>query len=150
MTKKSTRGEISQKLSSLIWITGFAMAGTSYIYLDWGFLQILGASFLGMMAYQADQNGPVWRRLVWTLLTLALLVAGHFSLSDTVFYWGELVIALFLLLLAVSMVFSIMNHQPGDGSVLTIYALMLVFSLPLGAILLYKSLNGLGFLSPLF
>ena len=130
------------------WFITIAVLATvvaSYVYLDWNVLQIIGVAFVVTFASVVDEKGPKWRQVLWAILAFLLMVLAHFIVSDTVIYWGALLLSAIFFLLAVSAVFGLMNSKPGDGSVLTAYFLGLIISVPLGFLFLYQGLEGLGY-----
>jgi len=129
----------------LITITALATVVASYVYLDWSILQIIGVALVVMFASVVDEKGPKWRQAIWGMLAFLSMVLAHFVVTDTVIYWGELLLSAIFFLLAVSAIFALMNSKPGDGSVLTAYFLGLVLSVPLGFLFLYQGLVGLGY-----
>ena len=123
-----------------------ATAVVSYIYLDWGVLQIIGVTFVVLFVNVADEKGPVWRRTLWSLFALVLMVLAHFIMTDDIVYWIELIGSTLLFLISVGLVLELMNSKPGDGSVLTVYVLGLIICVPIAGLLLYKGLSGLGYM----
>jgi hypothetical protein len=122
-----------------------SVAVATYMYLDWGVLQILGIGFLLTMAHEADEKGPAWRRILWVIFAFSLLVLGHFIIDDTLFYWGALLLSGLLFFISIAMLFNLFNSKPGDGSVLTVYFLGLIILFPVGVWVLYVGLEGLGY-----
>jgi len=132
-----------QSLISLI-VLGVAVA--TYMYLDWGILQILGAGLVVLVVYDLDEQGPVWRKAFTAFLAFAFMVAAHFVVTDSVIYSAELVGAGLLLLASIGFVFGMLKHKPGDGSTLTVFFLGLIICAPLGFFFLHQGLAGLGYL----
>lgn len=50
----------------------------AYVYLDWGFLKILGATFVIAFVHEVDEGGLHWRKALWATIALALMLAAHF------------------------------------------------------------------------
>lgn len=125
---------------------GLATAVASYIYLDWGVLQIIGVMLVVLFAFEADEKGPMWRKTLWSLLVLSLMILAHFFMTDDVIYWIELVGSALLFLISVGLIFALINPEHGAGSVLTFYALGVIICVPIAVLLLYKGLSGLGYL----
>lgn len=117
----------------------------TYVYLDWGFLKILGATFVMAFAHEVDERGPRWRKALWATIALALMVAVHFFVDDYVIYWLELAGSALLFIIAISLVKGLVNPERGAGSVLTFYFLGAVICVPLAILFLYKGLSGLGY-----
>jgi hypothetical protein len=124
---------------------GLATAAATYIYLDWTVWQIIGAAVVVMFASIVDEKGPKWRQTIWGMLAFLSMVLAHFVVTDTVIYWGELLLSAIFFLLAVSAIFALMNSKPGDGSVGTAYFLGLIICIPLGFWFLYQGLENLGY-----
>ncbi len=124
---------------------GLATAGATYLYLEWSVWQIIGAGLVLSVVFTIDERAPMWRRVLSTLFVFSLMVLAHFFVTDNVIYWGELVFAAFLFLMAILSLFGMMSHKPGDGSTLTAYFLGLIVCIPLGFLFLYQGLESLGY-----
>ncbi|BCN92865.1 hypothetical protein THMIRHAM_06500 [Thiomicrorhabdus immobilis] len=121
-------------------------AVATYKYLDWGVLQIIGVAFVVALVYEIDEKGAVWRKTLWSSLAFSAMVLAHFWITDNSVYWIEVAGSVLLFMLAVALLFGILGHKPGDGSVLTVYFLGLVIIVPIAGILMYKGLAGVGYL----
>jgi hypothetical protein len=126
-------------------LLGMAAALATYVYLDWSVWQIIGAALVVMFASIVDEKGPKWRQAVWGMLAFLSMVLAHFVVTDTVIYWGEILLSVIFFLLAVFTMFALMNLKSGDGSVGTAAFLGLIISVPLGFLFLYQGLEGLGY-----
>ncbi len=126
-------------------LLGLATAAATYIYLDWTIWQIIGAGIILSVVFTALETEPMWRRVLGTLFVFSLMVLGHFFVTDTVLYWGELLLSAIFFLLAISSLFGAMSHKPGDGSTLTGYMLGLIVCILLGFWFLYQGLESLGY-----
>ena len=133
-------------MKSIIFIAALlSTAVLTYLYLDWGVLQILGAGLVVLVVYDLDGNGPVWRRTLMAFLAFAFMVAAHFVVTDSVIYSAELVGAVLLFLVSIGSVIGMLKHKPSDGSTLTAYFLGLIICAPLGFFFMYQGLTGLGY-----
>lgn len=121
-----------------------AMVAT-YVYLDWGFVQILGVAFVLAMVDTADKRGPVWRRGIWITLVFSLLVLGHFVIDDYFMYWGALLLAGLLFIISIALLYHLINPESGIGSVLTAYFIGLITLFPVAVYVLYVGMKGLEF-----
>jgi len=117
----------------------------AYVYLDWSILQILGAVFLLMFAFVSDEKGPIWRKTLWVVLVLLLMVLGHFMINDNVMYWGAILLSALLFIISFFLLMGLINPESGAGSVLTVYFLGVIILTPIAVWTLYTGLNGLGY-----
>lgn len=124
---------------------GVTTAAATYIYLGWTIWQIIGAGLVLSAVFFIDERGPLWRRVLSALFVFSLMVLAHFFVTDTIFYWGELLLSAIFFLLAILSLFGAMSHKPGDGSTLTAYMLGLIICIPLGFLFLYQGLENLGY-----
>jgi hypothetical protein len=118
---------------------------TAYVYLEWGVLQILGAIFLMMFAFQADEKGPAWRRYFWSLLTAGLMVLGHFYLDEAWTAWGSALLSVVMMLIVGAILVGIKEYKAGDGSSITFYILGLFITIPITVYVVYKTLGAFGY-----
>ena len=117
----------------------------TYIYLDWGVMQIIGVGFALVFVNTADENGPVWRRTLLVTLAFALMVLGHFVINDNVMYWGALLLSSVLFIASFSCLYYLFNHEPGAGSTLTFAFLAMIVTAPFAFYVLFVGMNGLGY-----
>lgn len=118
----------------------------SYFILDWGFLQILGAIIVMMVAFEIDEKGPIWRRWMWSLFSYDVMILGHFFIDDSVMNWGLVLLSVLLIFIIVMILVGIKDYKTGDGSTITVYVLGLIIVVPITAVVIYKSLGSFGYL----
>ena len=117
----------------------------SYLILDWGFLQIFGAIFVMMMAFEIDERGSTWRRWMWALLSFDVMVLSHFFISESYIAWGLVLLSL-ILIFAILMIFiAIAEYKSGDGSTITAYILGLIILIPITSGVIYKTMAAFGY-----
>ena len=136
---------ISQGVKFMITIGVLAVIAATYVYLDWGILQILGVAFVLLTVATIDENGPAWRRGLFVALTFSILVLGHFVVDDNLMSWGALILASVLFFICITFISEIFKFKPGDGSVLTAYVLGLIIIFPIAIFFLYQGMTGLGY-----
>ncbi len=129
------------RLFLLNYLAFIAVAVLCYIYLDWGILQLLGVTFLVSAPFSAFEKLSTASRLLLSAIIFGLLVAAHFYLNDSIFYASGLLLSAVLYLVAIGCLLGLINHKPGDGSLLTLYFLCIVFTTPLATYVLYTSLS---------
>jgi len=139
------KGQSLNTIQIVMTIVVLAIAIASYIYLDWGVLQITGVGFVVLLVYEIDEEGPAWRKSVWALLSFLVMVLAHFFVPDNAIYWIGLGFSALLFLAATASIIGLLNHKPGDGSTATLFFIILVISLPVGLLILYNGMVGLGY-----
>lgn len=117
----------------------------TYVYLDWGVMQILGVWIVLVAVNTANENGPVWRRALLVSLAFSLMVLGHFVISDNFMYWGALLLSCVLFIVSFTCLHYLFNAEPGAGSTLTFAFLGIIITAPIAIYVLYEGMNGLGY-----
>lgn len=130
----------------LVVILGLIVSGLTYVYLDWGILQIIGVMLVLAVVYELDEKGPKWRKLTWTMTAFGLMVMAHFFMADEAIYWIEIAGSVLLFLTAIGLFFSLATAGSGAGSVLTVYFLGIVLCVPIAIYLMILGLTGLAYI----
>lgn len=117
----------------------------SYIYLDWGIMQLLGICFVIACIDSINEKRPVLQRVFWDLLALSLMVLGHFVIDDKFMDWGAILLSAILFFTSIALLYGLLNSKSGDGSVLTVYFLGIIIIFPLAIFILYQAMTGLGY-----
>lgn len=114
-------------------------------YIDWSFFQIVGVIFTLIIIFDMeDKSKTIWKRVPWAFLTLVCMVLIHYFVNDSILEWIKLIFSVILLFVSFFSLINIFNLKPGDGSVLTVYMLMLIFSAPVGLYMLFNAFDVLG------
>ncbi|MDX1351913.1 MAG: hypothetical protein R3254_02805 [Thiomicrorhabdus sp.] len=92
---------------------------SSYLILDWGFLQIFGAIIVMSVAFEIDEKGSTWRRWMWALLSFDVMVLGHLFIDDSIMNWGLVFLSAVLIIIVLMILVGIKDYKAGDGSTIT-------------------------------
>lgn len=139
-------GEVMGMKNWMGFLLGLILSGLTYVYLDWGILQIIGVIFVLTFVYEMDEKGPKWRQILWTIAAFGVMVVAHFFMADNVVYWIEIAGSVLLFLIAITLFFSISTAGSGAGSVVTFYFLGIVFCVPIAIYLMTLGLTGLAYM----
>jgi len=141
---KGLKPDIFYKIFQAIVFIGVPVG--SYLILDWGILQIIGAIFVMTMVFSIDEKSPLWRRWTWSLLSFDVMVLAHFFIEDSILNWGLVLLSVVLIVIILFILAGMLDYKLGDGSTITFYFLALVIVIPITGVVIYKTVAAFGYL----